>query len=121
MEPDLTDLKIINNNRNSYKYLDSIYQRRILEMNGETVTDAACGNGPVDAVFKAIDRVVGKPVELEDYTLNSVSRGSEALGNATVKLRYGDKGLVVGRGISTNIIEASARAYANALSKIKIL
>lgn len=90
-----------------------------LELNGETFTDAACGNGPIDAVFKAIDRVVGKPVELEDYTLGSVSRGTGALGNATVKLRHKDSGLIIGRGISTNIIEASARAYANALSKIK--
>ncbi|UNC90994.1 2-isopropylmalate synthase [Candidatus Contubernalis alkaliaceticus] len=91
-----------------------------LEILGETQTDAACGIGPVDAVFKAIDRVVKKPVHLEDYTLKSVSRGSEALGDATVKLRYGEKDtVVVGRGISTDIIEASARAYVNALSKIK--
>ncbi|MDO9573805.1 MAG: 2-isopropylmalate synthase, partial [Candidatus Contubernalis sp.] len=79
-----------------------------LEIMGETLTDAACGIGPVDAVFKAIDRVVKKPVHLEDYTLKSVSRGSEALGDATVKLRYGEKDTaVVGRGISTDIIEAS--------------
>ncbi len=91
-----------------------------LEMKGETVTDAACGNGPVDAVFKAIHRVLAKPVYLEDYTIKSVSRGSEALGDATVKLRYQDS-LVVGRGISTDIIEASAKAYVNALSKIKNL
>lgn len=93
-----------------------------LEVMGETLTDAACGNGPVDAVFKAIDRVVKKPVFLEDYTLKSVSRGSEALGDATVKLRYGEKNtVVVGRGISTDIIEASARAYVDALSKMKCI
>ena len=91
-----------------------------LEINGEAITDAAFGNGPVDAVFKAIDRVVDKEVTLEDYTLKSVSRGSEALGDATVKLRHGDD-LVVGRGISTDIIEASAKAYVNALSKLKCL
>lgn len=91
-----------------------------LELNGEVVTDAACGNGPVEAVFRAINRLAQKPVELEDYSLNSVSRGSEALGSATVKVRCGDAGLVViGRGISTDVIEASARAYANALSKVK--
>ncbi|RQD74075.1 MAG: 2-isopropylmalate synthase [Candidatus Syntrophonatronum acetioxidans] len=93
-----------------------------LEIKGDSFTDAACGNGPVDAVFKAIDRVVDKPVHLEDYTLKSVSRGSEALGDATVKLRFGERDtLVVGRGISTDIIEASAKAYVNALSKIKCL
>ena len=89
-----------------------------LEINDQTVTDAACGNGPVDAVFKAIDRLVGIAINLEDYTLKSVSRGSEALGDATVKIRCGDSGLVVGRGISTDVIEASAKAYINALSKV---
>lgn len=89
-----------------------------LELNGHEVTDAACGNGPVDAVFKTIDRLVGKTVHLEDYTLKSVSRGSEALGDATVKVRIGDNRLVVGRGVSTDVIEASAKAYLNALSKV---
>lgn len=92
-----------------------------LDLDGDTVTDAACGNGPVDAVFRAVDRLVGERVSLEDYTLKSVSRGREALGDATVKVRYGDAGLVVGRGISTDVIEASARAYANALAKVKTL
>lgn len=92
-----------------------------LDLDGDTVTDAACGNGPVDAVFKAVDRLVGEQVCLEDYTLKSVSRGREALGDATVKVRYGDAGLVVGRGISTDVIEASAKAYANALAKVKTI
>ncbi|HBX23114.1 MAG TPA: 2-isopropylmalate synthase [Desulfotomaculum sp.] len=90
-----------------------------LELDGNTVTDAACGNGPVDAVFKAIDRLMGWSVKLEDYTLKSVSRGSEALGNATVKVRSGDNIAVVGRGVSIDVIEASARAYVNALAKVK--
>ncbi|MEW5953667.1 MAG: 2-isopropylmalate synthase [Bacillota bacterium] len=88
-----------------------------LDLNGQEVTDAACGNGPVDAVFKTIDRLMGKSVHLEDYTLKSVSRGSEALGDATVKVRVGDNRLLVGRGVSTDVIEASAKAYLNALSK----
>ncbi|NPV91798.1 MAG: 2-isopropylmalate synthase [Firmicutes bacterium] len=90
-----------------------------LEIGGETVTDAACGNGPVDAVFKAIDRLVGSEVQLVDYSLKSISQGSEALGDATVKVRAGDKGLIIGRGISTDVIEASAKAYVNACSKIR--
>jgi 2-isopropylmalate synthase len=89
-----------------------------LEINGEGITDAACGNGPVDAVFKAIDRILRIPVNLEDFSLNSVSRGSEALGNAMVKVRCSENGVVVGRGVSTDIIEAAAKAYVNALSKI---
>ncbi len=87
-----------------------------MELNGETHTDAACGDGPIDAIFKAIDRIAGTKGQLEDYTLKSLSRGSEALGDATVKIRI-NNALIVGRGISTDVFEASARAYVNALSK----
>ncbi len=90
-----------------------------VELNDKTITDAACGNGPVDAVFKAIDRIMGKSIILEDFNLYSVSKGSEAIGNAIVKVRCGNNGLVVGRGVSTDVIEASGKAYVNALSKIK--
>ncbi|MDD2554192.1 MAG: alpha-isopropylmalate synthase regulatory domain-containing protein, partial [Desulfotomaculaceae bacterium] len=92
-----------------------------LEVGGDTITDAACGAGPVDAVFKAVERMVGEHVLLEDFSLNSVGRGSESLGDATVRIRCGDNGLVVGRGVSADIIEASARAYVNALAKVKSL
>lgn len=92
-----------------------------LEVDDKTVSDAAIGNGPVDAVFKAVDRLLGKTVTLEDYTIKSISRGSEALGDATVKVRYEGHEAVVGRGISTDIIEASAKAYVNAMSKLKAL
>ncbi|OPZ74932.1 MAG: 2-isopropylmalate synthase [Firmicutes bacterium ADurb.Bin456] len=92
-----------------------------LDLDGDTVTEAACGAGPVDAVFKAVDLLVGEQVYLEDYMLKSIGRGREVLGDATVKLRYGDAELVVGRGVSCDVIEASARAYANALTKVKTM
>jgi 2-isopropylmalate synthase len=92
-----------------------------LEIGGEEATDAACGNGPVNAVFNAVNRLLGEQVHLDDYSLRSLSRGSEALGDATVKVRYGEDGLMVGRGISTDVIEASAKAYVNAMAKIKAL
>ncbi len=88
-----------------------------LEIEGEITTDAACGNGPVNALFNTIDRMTGNKATLEDYTLKSVTRSSEALGEATVKLRYEDGHLVVGKGFSTDVIEASAKAYINALTK----
>lgn len=88
-----------------------------LEIDGNTVTDAAHGNGPVNALFNTIDRITGNSATLEDYTLKSVTRSSEALGEATVKLRYEDGHLVVGKGFSTDVIEASAKAYMNALTK----
>jgi 2-isopropylmalate synthase, bacterial type len=89
----------------------------ILEIEGEVFTDAACGNGPVNALFNTIDRITGNLATLEDYTLKSVTRSSEALGEATVKLRYDNGRLVVGKGFSTDIIQASAKAYINALAK----
>jgi 2-isopropylmalate synthase, bacterial type len=89
----------------------------ILEIEGEVKTDAACGNGPVNALFNTIDRITGNEATLEDYTLKSVTRSSEALGEATVKLRYSDGHLVVGKGFSTDVIEASAKAYINAIEK----
>lgn len=88
-----------------------------LEIEGKALTDAACGNGPVNALFNTIDRITGNKATLEDYTLKSVTRSSEALGEATVKLRYEDGRLVVGKGFSTDVIEASAKAYINALEK----
>lgn len=88
-----------------------------LEIQGTEITDAAIGNGPVDAVFKAIDRITGKEVRLEDYSIKSVSRGKEALGNATVKI-FADGNYYVGKGVSTDVIDASALAYADAVSKL---
>jgi len=88
-----------------------------LEIEGKMVTDTDSGNGPVNALFNTIDRITGNIATLEDYSLKSVTRSSEALGEATVKLRYEDGRLVVGKGFSTDVIEASAKAYINALAK----
>ena len=88
-----------------------------LAINGNTITDAACGYGPVNALFNTVDRITGNTGSLEDYILRSVTRGSEAVGEATVKLRRQDGSLVVGKGFSTDVLEASAKAYVNALAK----
>jgi len=96
--------------------VDSATATVTLECEGAERTDAAIGNGPVDAVFKAIDRLTGNQAKLEDYSLKSVSKGTEAQGNATVKIGLEDKHYI-GKGISTDIIHASARAYVDAVSK----
>ncbi|HAG11980.1 MAG TPA: 2-isopropylmalate synthase [Desulfotomaculum sp.] len=88
-----------------------------LDLSGNVITDAACGNGPVDAVFNAIDRLVGCEVTLEDYSLKSITKGKDAMGDATVKIKTNDSRLYVGHGLSTDVIEASAKAYVNALAK----
>ena len=81
------------------------------------IQEAACGDGPIDATFKAIDRAAGVEVNLKDYYLRAVTSGKDALGEVTVKIgRNGD--VFIGRGISTDVIEASAKAYVNAINKM---
>ena len=81
------------------------------------VQEAACGDGPVDAAYKAIDKIVGLKLKLADYSLRALSGGKDAQGEVNVKVEYG-KGTYSGRGASTDIIEASAKAYLQAINKI---
>jgi len=80
------------------------------------VEEAACGDGPIDAVFKAIDKITGIPVCLKHYSLNAVTGGKDAIGEVVVRLGVRDK-VFIGRGLSVDVIEASAKAYLNALNK----
>jgi 2-isopropylmalate synthase len=79
--------------------------------------DASIGDGPVDAALKAIDRLTKTHGQLMEYALRAVSEGKDALGEVTVKVDFGDKTLVAGKGASTDVIEASARAYLNAVNR----
>ena len=73
--------------------------------------------GPVDASFKAIEQCVNKDITLEEYSLQSITEGTDALGYAIVKLRYKDKHFV-GRDASIDVVEASISAYINAVNKL---
>ncbi|WP_028560402.1 2-isopropylmalate synthase [Paenibacillus pinihumi] len=75
------------------------------------------GNGSVDAIYNAIDQVTAESVELEDYSIKSVSHGKDAQGEVHVVLKQGDYS-AQGRGLSTDILEASARAYVDALNRL---
>lgn len=89
-----------------------------LKRNGLKYEEAACGDGPVDAAYKAIDKALGgHHVALVDYNLNSITGGKDALGEVMVRVQYKDK-YFVGRGVSTDVIEASVKAYLNALNKV---
>ena len=79
--------------------------------------DAACGDGPVDAALKTIRRITGIDGRLSDYALRAVTGGTDALGEVTVKVSHGPY-TETGRGTSTDIIEASVKAYLNALNRI---
>jgi len=89
---------------------------RLKHENG-TVEEAACGDGPVDATFKAIERAVNMDITLVDYYLRAVTSGKDALGEVTVKITNNHR-IFVGKGVSTDIIEASAKAYVNAINKL---
>ncbi|MBE6966590.1 MAG: hypothetical protein E7441_11230 [Ruminococcaceae bacterium] len=88
-----------------------------LSCGGETLCGVATGDGPIDSVFRAIEQSIGYHYELDDFQIQAVTEGKEALGSALVKLRVGGK-LYSGNGISTDIVAASVRAYINALNKI---
>ena len=83
----------------------------------DVIQDAGTGDGPVDAALKAIDRLTETRGTLMDYQLRAVSQGKDALGEVTLKADFGDGNLITGKGASTDIIEASARAYLNAVNR----
>ena len=88
-----------------------------LKCNDEIICGVSSGDGPIDSVFRAIEQCIGHHYELDDFQVQSVTEGKEALGSALVRLRNNGK-LYSGNGTSTDIVAASIRAYINALNKI---
>ncbi len=89
----------------------------IMEKDGKTMSGICAGDGPIDAAFLAIEQIIGCHYELDDFQIQSVTEGKQALGSAVVKLRMGGK-LYSGNGISTDIIGAAIKAYIGAVNKI---
>ena len=79
--------------------------------------EASCGDGPVDATFNAIEKAIGIKVDLEEYYLKAIGADKDALGEVTLKIRA-QSGSFNGKGISTDVVEASAKAYMNAINKM---
>ncbi len=88
-----------------------------LKCNDEIICGVSNGEGPIDSAFRAIEQCIGHHYELDDFQVQSVTEGKEALGSALVRLRNNGK-LYSGNGTSTDIVAASIRAYINALNKI---
>lgn len=84
---------------------------------GQELMDAAIGTGPVDAIYKAINRVVNVPNQLIEYSVQSVTAGIDAIGEVTIRLKSGDR-IFAGHAANTDIIVASAQAYVNALNRL---
>lgn len=88
-----------------------------LKVDGTPIQEASCGHGPIDAIYKAIDRITNISVKLDEYNIKAVTSGEDALGEVIVKVRENGHAYV-GRGLSTDIIEASTLAYLNAINKM---
>jgi len=85
----------------------------------EPAEEAACGNGPVDAICKAVDKITGYNCRLASWGISAITAGKDALGEVTLRIAENNsEKLYMGRGISTDILEASARAYINAVNKM---
>ena len=88
-----------------------------LKKGDEIFVETDCGAGPIDAAYNAIDKITGFQPRLETYNLRGVTEGRDALGEVSIMIKYQDK-TIVGRGTSTDIIEASVRAYLNGINKL---
>jgi 2-isopropylmalate synthase len=88
-----------------------------LEKDGQEVEDAACGDGPVDAALKTIERITQVNGNVTDFALQSITTGKDAQGEVTVTARFDDNRLYTGKASSTDIVEAGARAYLNCIQR----
>ncbi len=91
----------------------------VIKKHGEKIEATASGDGPIDACFKTIDKAVKLKGKLITYKVNAVTSGKDALGEASVKIAF-KKDIVIGRGFSTDVIEASVLAYVNAINRLEL-
>ncbi len=89
----------------------------VLDIDGEEVECITSAGGPIDSAISAIEKCLNMDLILEEYSLQSITEGTDALGYATVKLRYNDN-LYLGRDVSVDVVEASINAYLDAVNKI---
>ena len=111
--PSYTIVSFVINSGNIINATANIHVRK----DGADLFGLAVGDGPIDAAFMAIEQITGRHYELDDFQVQAVTEGREAMGSTLVKLRSNGK-LYSGNGISTDIIGSSIRAYVNALNKI---
>ena len=100
--------------RDFYKWLG---RPEMLKMHGKQLEGISTGDGAIDAAFNSIEKATGRHFELDDFQIQSVTEGREAMGETIVRLRSEGK-LYSGKGISTDIVGAGIMAYINALNKI---
>ena len=99
------------------KYFGDVRSTYLIDPKGKAIADAALGTGPVDAVYKAINRIVGVSNSLTEFTVKSVTEGIDAIGEVLIRIES-DGITYTGRGADTDVIVASAKAYMNALNRL---
>jgi 2-isopropylmalate synthase len=90
------------------------------DSNGQTIQDASIGDGPVDAIYSAIQRLTGVKGSLSNYRIRAVTKGKDAMGEVQIELEHNGR-KIRGRGLSTDILEASALAYIAAINRLHSL
>jgi 2-isopropylmalate synthase len=88
----------------------------LLERDGQVLTESATGDGPIAAAYEAIDRITGLQGEVADYTIHSITQGADAVGEVFVHVNFQGKKFT-GRAASTDVVDASTRAYLHAVNK----
>jgi 2-isopropylmalate synthase len=88
-----------------------------IKSGGKLFQEAACGDGAVDATTKAIDKITGYAIKIQDFKIDSITEGREALGKVKI-VAESPEGFFTGLGTSTDIVEASALAYMDIVNKI---
>jgi 2-isopropylmalate synthase len=90
-----------------------------LKTNNHVINESATGDGPIDAIFNAIDRALNTKYKIESYQVRSITEGRQAMGETLIRIRHEGQ-TFTGRGVSTDIIEASAKAYLHAINQLEI-
>ena len=89
---------------------------RMRDPKGKVTQDAATGDGPIDAICRTMDRITGTSGRLCDYKIRAVTSGKDALGEVTVEVEFNGV-RIRARAVSTDVLEASAKAYLNAINR----
>ncbi len=91
---------------------------RLARNDGAVIEEMAVGSGPIDAAFNAVNKIAGMDIRLDNYRLSAVTEGRDALGEVSLNISLGKNKVITGRGTSTDIIEASVKAYLDGLNKL---
>ena len=102
---------------NSGNKITSTAVIRLKKGENETAERVAAYNGPIEAAFHAINKIVGREIVLKDYSLRAVTDGEDSQAEAIVKIEIDAGDMVTGRGVSTDVVEASIKAYINGINK----